>query len=119
MKKIMLIAALIALFVVNGAIAGSGSLLGDWKGTARAIMPEELDSTGTAIISDIELEGTIDELEGGLFRGSFTFNVPGLGSQSAFATGYIKGQKIEGIMSVYADTPSGYQGIGLFNAKFI
>ena len=57
MKKRLLLVVLFVLFVVNGAIAGSGSLLGDWEGTARAILPEELPGDGTAIITGITLEG--------------------------------------------------------------
>ena len=114
MKKKLLLAGLLALFVVNGAIAGSNSLLGDWEGTARAILPEELSGYDTAIITGITLEGTFIELEKGLFRGEFTFDVPGLGLQEAYATGYIKAQKIQGVMSV---DMGGLQGIGLFEAK--
>jgi hypothetical protein len=115
MKKRLLLAVLFAVFVVNGAIAGSGSLLGDWEGTARAILPEELPGDGTAIITGITLEGTFVELEKGLFRGEFTFDVPGIGLQEAYATGYIKAQKIQGVMSI--DPGGGPVGIGLFEAN--
>lgn len=112
MKKRFLLALLFAFFVVNGAIAGSGSLVGDWEGDARAILPD-----GT-IIEDIELEGTIDDVDGGLFSGDFVFTLPGSDPVTAFATGYIKAQKIEGIMSIDSEeSPSGFQGIGFFNAK--
>jgi hypothetical protein len=115
MKKRLLLAVLFALFIVNGAIAGSGSLAGDWEGEARAILPN-----GT-IIEGIDLEGTLDESDGGLFSGIFTFILlaePGETPETvtAFATGYIKAQKIQGIMS-YELAPDVFQGIGFFNAK--
>ena len=113
MKKRLLLAVLFAVFVVNGAIAGSDSLVGDWEGNATAILPD-----GT-IIEGITLEGTLDGVDDGLFSGDFEFTLPGPGGAvTAYATGYIKAQKIQGIMSVESsESPSGYQGIGFFNAK--
>jgi hypothetical protein len=110
MKKILFLAVLFAIFIVNGAIAGSASLVGDWEGDATAILPD-----GT-IINDIELEGTLDDVEGGLFSGEFTFTLPSEDPVTAFATGYIKAQKIQGVMS-YEMAPGVYQGIGFFNGK--
>jgi hypothetical protein len=110
MKKRLLLAVLFAIFFVNGAIAGSASLVGDWEGDATAILPD-----GT-IIDDIELEGTLDDVEGGLFSGEFTFTLPGEDPVTAFATGYIKAQKIQGIMS-YEVAPGMFQGIGFFDGK--
>ena len=93
MKKILLFAALFTVFIVNGAIAGSGSLVGDWEGDATAILPD-----GT-IIKGIRLEGTLDDVNEGLFSGEFTFTLPGEGPVTAFATGYINAQKIQGIVN--------------------
>ena len=112
MKKRLLLTVLFVVFVVNGAIAGSGSLVGDWVGEARAIYPD-----GT-IFEQIPLTGKLEDLQGGLFRGTFTFTVPGLGEVTAYATGYIRAQKIQGLMSVEdASSLSGYSGIGVFNAN--
>jgi hypothetical protein len=110
MRKGLLLAVFFAVFVVNGAIAGSGSLVGDWVGDATAILPD-----GT-IIEDIELEGTMDDVEGGLFSGVFTFKLPGEDPVTAFATGYIRAQKIQGTMS-YEVSADVFQGIGFFNAN--
>jgi hypothetical protein len=110
MKRRLLLTLIFAFFIVNGAIAGSGSLVGDWEGEARAILPD-----GT-IIYEIELEGTLDDVEGGLFSGEFTFTLPGEDPVTAFATGYIKAQKIQGVMS-YEMAPGVFQGIGFFNGK--
>ncbi len=41
MKKRLLLILLFSFFIVNGAIAGSGSLAGDWEGDATAILPTE------------------------------------------------------------------------------
>ena len=52
--------------------------------------------------------------------GDFEFTLPASGPVTAYATGYIKAQKIQGIMSIeFSQSPSGYQGIGFFNAKLI
>jgi hypothetical protein len=112
MRKKFLLLLLFVVFVVSGAMAGSDSLVGDWDGEARAILPD-----GT-IIESIDLGGTINVLDGGLFAGDFEFTLPGSPTTTAFATGYIKAQKIEGIMSVPSElSPTGVQGIGLFSAK--
>jgi hypothetical protein len=115
MKRRLLLALIFAFFVVNGAIAGSGSLVGDWKGEARAILPNGM------IIEGIDLEGTLDELDGGLFSGEFTFTLPAEPGEipetvTAFATGYIKAQKLQGIMS-YEAAEDVFQGVGFFNGK--
>lgn len=111
-KKQFLLILLFSFFIVNGAIAGSGGLGGDWEGEATAILPD-----GT-IISDIALEGTLAEPEDGLFSGYFEFTLPGLGTTQAYATGYIKARKIQGIMSIESvQSPTGIQGVGFFSAK--
>jgi len=113
MKKRLLIALLFAFFIVNGAIAGSGSLVGDWEGKARAILPD-----GT-IFEDIELEGTVDGVDGGLFSGVFVFTLPpsaGGDEITADFTGYIREQKIQGVISS-EESPTALVGTGLFNAK--
>lgn len=113
MKKRLLIALLFAFFIVNGAIAGSGSLVGDWEGKARAILPD-----GT-IIENIVFEGTVDGVDGGLFSGVFIFTLPpsaGGDEITADFTGYIRAQKIQGVISS-EESPSALVGSGLFNAE--
>jgi hypothetical protein len=113
MKKRLLIALLFAFFIVNGAIAGSVSLVGDWEGKARAILPD-----GT-IIENIVFEATIDGVDGGLFSGVFVFTLPpsaGGDEITADFTGYIKGRSIQGVISS-EESPSALVGSGLFNAN--
>lgn len=113
MKKRLLLALLFVLFVVNGAIAGSGSLVGDWEGEARAILPDGI------IINDILLAGTVNDVDGGLFSGVFVFTLPesaGGDQITADFTGYIRAQKIQGIISSQ-ESPSAFLGTGLFEAN--
>jgi len=110
MKKGLLLALFFSVFLVNGAMAGSASLLGEWAGEARAILPD-----GT-VIEPIPLEGKLTFVDGSLFSGTFVFTVPGVGQTTAYATGNVTGQKIKGIMSI-AVGGGLFQGIGIFEAK--
>jgi hypothetical protein len=112
MKRGLLFAIFLILFAVNGALAGSASLEGCWDGEARAILPD-----GSTLVG-IPLQGEVYEVDDGLFSASFTFKLPD-GDHTAYATGSIVAQKIDGIMSIDAQTISGYQGIALFEAKLI
>ncbi len=117
MKKRLLLTLLFSFYIVNGAIAGSGKLVGCWEGDATAIL------VNGQIISNIELDGELgvpEEGGDGLFSGHFEFTLPGMGVSTAYVTGYIKAQKIQGLMSIDSDmspTKSGIQGVGFFNAK--
>lgn len=115
MKKVLLLTLLLSFFIVNGAIAGSGKLVGCWEGDATAILPNG------QIISDIVLDGELgipEENGDGLFSGYFEFTLPGMGISTAYVTGYIKSQKVQGLMSIdSAMSPTGIQGVGFFNAK--
>jgi hypothetical protein len=97
-------------FYVSFSLAGSASLVGDWEGTARAILPD-----GT-VIDEIELGGSLNKVDGSLFVGTFSFSYPGMSEVQAFATGDIQGQKIKGIMS-FQTGPTTFQGVAFFEAN--
>lgn len=87
---------LLAVFSATIALAAPNGLNGDWNGSAEAIYPD-----GTRVAGLI-FDGMINQEAGsGLFYGSFTYTLPGIGQISGVITGYIGDDgELSGLLSL-------------------
>jgi hypothetical protein len=90
---------LLTVFYVTMALAAPNGLNGDWSGSAEAIYPD-----GTQV-AGLLFDGSINQEPGsGLFQGSFTYTIPGMGQISGVVTGFMdKGGTLTGLLSVVPD----------------
>ena len=128
MKKGFVFGLILTLFVATGAIAGPAHLGGThnlegttWYGKGRAISPPAPFNTNVDphIYEDISICGTIDVQDGSLVYGTFAFDIPDEGPQSATVTGHVSfGGRIQAIMSLpeLGEAPI---GIGIIDANLI
>jgi len=100
MKKLVCLAVLFAFLTVSGAYAEFPDLVGTWKGKADAILPDGTVLMGLSITADITSQTD------GLFTGTFTMRIPGLGITVLSGTGYVsEDNMLKGIWS--------FQGVGI------
>lgn len=101
------------LLLATASVAIAGDLNGIWRGEAEAIYPNG-DS-----LAGLQFDGTIyQQEESGLFYGSFTYTLPGLGQISGAITGYIaRGGEFSGLLSAFLSEGDPPTAVALVDGK--
>ncbi len=92
----MCLTVLFAFISISGAYADYPDLVGKWKGKADAIFPDGTVLVGLAVTTEV-----VSQTDG-LFIGSLTVKIPGLGKVTYNGTGYVgEDNMIKGVTSFH------------------